>query len=165
MKQLPGVNIKEVWNSRLSSATPLIDRRSGTWVCQVWSKTNPDYDPADPSTLSTPIETHDTGIPHTDGDEYDAEKLRVCFAWFYSVRDKYALPNIEDRKPVVALIEEANATASALDGKIQAAVQNGDGDAVRALRADLQAHLTTANRAIREATADLKAVIAAGGAS
>ena len=100
MAEIVGINIKEVWDLSLSTASTLIVRESGTWVCQIWSKSNPDYvEDAEPA---QPEETHDTGLPYVLNDEYDKEKLKVCFEWFKSRRDDYALPDIEKLKPKVA---------------------------------------------------------------
>ncbi|MCH9836292.1 hypothetical protein K0U83_11555 [bacterium] len=109
MPEISGENIREVWDYRLSNATPLIDRRGGTWVAQVWAKANPDYDPADPSTLAAPLEVYDTGIPATPGDEHDPEKVLACYVWFLAVRDEYARADIEELKPFVATINQATA--------------------------------------------------------
>ena len=105
MPEIQGVSIQEVWDYRLSTATPLIDRRGGTWVAQVWAKNNPDY----PTTLSKPLEEYDTGLPAEGGDQFDAAKLSRCYEWFRSVRDKYARDDIETLKPHVAKINQANA--------------------------------------------------------
>ena len=107
------MEIRDVWDFRLSTASVMIDRRSGTWVVKIISKSNPDYDPADPETLAKPLEEHDTGLAWEDGDEYDEEKLKVCYEWLRSVRDKYALPNIEELKPKVKAINEKNAKQAA----------------------------------------------------
>lgn len=109
MPEIQGVHIREVWDFRLSNATPLIDRRRGTWVAQIWAKNNPDYDPNDPSTLAEPLEEYDTGIPVEKGDERDCAKVAKCYEWFKSVRDKYARDDIEELKPHVAKINQANA--------------------------------------------------------
>lgn len=46
MKELKGIDIREVWNFRLSTAVPQIMREvGGNWIVQVWSKSNPDYVP------------------------------------------------------------------------------------------------------------------------
>lgn len=107
-KTFNGLDIREVWDYRLSTAVPQIDRRGGTWVVQVWAKNAPDFDPTDPSTLAKPLAEHDTGIPATPGDEHDAEKVKACYAWLYSVRDQYSRPDIEELKPHVAAINAAN---------------------------------------------------------
>ena len=108
-KQYEGKFITEVWDYRLSTATPLIDRRGGTWVVKIYAKDNPDYDPSKPETLSAPLEEFDTKLPHEPGDERDSAKLSVCYNWLRSVRDKYSRPDIEELKPIVAKINAANA--------------------------------------------------------
>jgi len=107
-------NIKEVWDYRLSTATVMIDRRGGTWVVKIYSKNNIDYNPAKPETEAQPLEFFDTGIAWEEGDEYDKDKLEVCFNWLLDVRDNYALPNIEVLKPFVKTINEANAKLAEL---------------------------------------------------
>lgn len=102
MSAILGINIKEVWDYRLSTAVPVIDRTGGTWVVKIYSKSNPDYDPADPATLSAPVEQHDTGIKAVNGDEYDSNKVKVCYTWLKAVRDKYSRPDIEKLKPLAA---------------------------------------------------------------
>ena len=105
------MRIEDVWDYRLSTAAPLIDRRSGTWVVQIWSKNNPDYDPA--AGPARPLEEYDTGIPFVPGDEHDEEKISICYDWLLSVRDKYSRPDIEELKPVVARIRKAQAELAA----------------------------------------------------
>ena len=108
-----GQNIREVWDYRLSHATPLIDRSSGTWVAQVWAKNNPDFDPANPETFSKPLAEFDTGIPAEKGDAHDARKIAKCYEWFKSVRDEFARDDIEEIKPIVRDINEATAKLAA----------------------------------------------------
>ena len=103
---IKGIDIKEVFDYRLSTASVFIDRRSGAWVCVVASKNNPDH--VEGNEPAKPLETYDTGIKVTKGDAYDTAKIKVCFEWFLSIRDKYALPNIEELKPHVAKINAAN---------------------------------------------------------
>ena len=103
-----GEKILEVWDYRLSTAVPVIVRDSGTWVVEIYSKSNPDYDPSDPATLAAPLETHDTRIEAEAGDEYDAAKVKACYAFLLSVRDNYAHPNIDELRPLVKIINEAN---------------------------------------------------------
>ena len=107
-------NIREVWDYRLSTAVPTIYRDSGTWVVKIYAKENPDYDPAKPEALAQPLAEHDTGIEAVEGDEYDPDKLRPCFEWLLSVRDEYALDDIEELKPIVKKINEANAKMAEL---------------------------------------------------
>ncbi len=104
-KVFEGVSIREVWDFRLSVANPVIDRRGGTWVVQIWSNTNPNHDPVNPT---KPLQVYDTGIEATPGDEYDTDKLKVCYQWLYSVRDKYAREDIKERKSLVVRINRDN---------------------------------------------------------
>ena len=100
-------NIREVWDFRLSTATPLIDRTSGKWVVKIFAKVNPDG-------TGEPLEEYDTGIDHVVGDAHDGEKLDVCYEWLRSVRDDYAHPDIDKLKPVVVKINAANAELAKL---------------------------------------------------
>ena len=109
MPEIKGVSIDEVWDYRLSNATPLIDRRGGTWVVQIWAKDNPDYDPSDPATLAKPLVEHDTGLKAEHGDQFDAAKIAVCYEWLLTVRDQYSRDDIEELKPLVAQINSVNA--------------------------------------------------------
>lgn len=89
-------DIREVWDYRLSSAVPHMDRRGGTWLVVVCAKTGGE------------LEVFDTGLPVEDGDINDKQKLNVCYEWLRSVRHKYALPNIKQMKPLVKIINQAN---------------------------------------------------------
>jgi hypothetical protein len=80
-------------------------------VVHIYSKSNPDFVDGKES---KPLESHDTGIEVETGDEYDTTKVSKCYEWLHSVRDKYALDNIEELKPHVAKIEEANRALSEL---------------------------------------------------
>ncbi|MDC0637492.1 hypothetical protein OAP25_02205 [Flavobacteriaceae bacterium] len=103
---IEGINIREVWDFRLSRASVYIDRRGGSWMCVVISKDNPDY--SECGEVTPVLETHDTGIKAAKNDLYDKEKLKVCFEWFKTIRDNYALPNIEELKPIVSEINRLN---------------------------------------------------------
>lgn len=100
MKEFEGANIREVWDFRLSTAVPHIVRvPGGNWVVEIHSKVDG----------GKPLKTHDTGLPTEKGDLWDKTKIIPCFEWLYSVRDEYALGNIEELKPIVKTINEANA--------------------------------------------------------
>jgi len=114
-KKFEGIDIKEVWDYRLSKAVPFIDRTSGTWVVKVYSKENPDYDGKN---LAQPLESYDTGIKSESGDQFDTEKVKKCYEWMYTVRDKYSLEDIEERKPQVAKIREIDRLKSELNEKL-----------------------------------------------
>lgn len=116
MKIFKGENIKEVWDYRLSTAVPLITRTSGTWVVEIWAKENTPFT-GDPATLAKPLETFDTGIKAEPNDEHDTTKVTTCYEFLYKVRDQYALPNIEEMKPLVAKINAANIALAQLGEK------------------------------------------------
>ncbi len=97
-KNFAGVNILEVWDYRLSTAKPDIYNSGKTWRVEINSKSGD---------INEPLEVHDTGILVEHGDAYDSEKIKKCFEWLLTVRDKYALPNIEELKPKVALFNFA----------------------------------------------------------
>lgn len=106
-----GKNILEVWDYRLSTACPMIDRSGGTWVVKIFAKDNLDY--SEGAKPALPLETHDTGIQTKPNDAYDTAKVAKCYEWLLTVRDKYALPNIEELKPIVKKINKANAELAA----------------------------------------------------
>ena len=109
-----GVDIKEVWDFRLSRAAPVIVRGKEFWEIQIWAKDNPAYDPEKPETLAKPLEVISTDIKVEPGDEYDTAKVAACYELMYKVRDNYSLPDIEERKPLVAKINAANAALADL---------------------------------------------------
>lgn len=98
-------DIREVWDYRLSTAVPTIYNQDGeNWRVEIHSKgENNDV-----------LEAHDTGIPSTPMDNWNDEALDACYAWLRTVRDKYSLPDIEERKPLVAAINKANAELNRL---------------------------------------------------
>lgn len=164
-KTFSGVDIKEVWDFRLSAAHPLLRNDIGdTWKVQIWSNDNVDYDPADPSTLAKPLEEHDTGIPCEKGDSHDANKVKACFAILYPLRDKYSRDHIEQRKPVVSLINSANAKASSLAQEIAAAKSEGNTELFFQKEGELKHHLLSSNAEIKKATKEFHDLVAKEGA-
>ena len=119
MSKFAGVNIREVWDFRLSTAVPHIDTRGGTWVVNICSRNNPDS--VDGKAVQAPLESFDTGIASEKGDSYDPAKVAACYDWLLSVRDKYSLDNIEELKPIVAKINAANARQVELAAALTAA--------------------------------------------
>ena len=103
MKKFQGENILEVWDWRLSKASPTFYREK-TWIIAIHANDSPDYD----GTPNSALEVYDTGIEVEENDIHDKEKLIVCYEWLYSVRDKYALDDIEERKPLVGKINQEN---------------------------------------------------------
>lgn len=112
-KTFEGKNINEVWDFRLSTAVPVILNSGETWIVQIHSKDNPDYDPNTPEAIAAPLEEYDTGIPCEVGDAQDPVKVAKCYEWLHSVRDKYARPDIEELKPLVKKVREAEAVLAA----------------------------------------------------
>lgn len=120
MPEHVGKNIREVWDFRLSSAIPQLRRDLGpTWVVQIMSKAQPDYDPSNPETLAKPLAEHDTGVAVvTGGDAENAAGIIACYDWLRTVRDQYALPDIEERKPIVAGIRQREEEIHALNAQL-----------------------------------------------
>lgn len=124
MSEILGINTREVFDYRLSTVTPQIyqDNIPGgvdgpTWIIHLYSKATGEL-----------LESHDTGIPREKGDGHNRDKIKVCFEWIKSVRDKYSLPDIGKLKPKVAIIRELNdALHLLLAGQSQA-----DGDIITA---------------------------------
>lgn len=150
-KEFKGLHILEVWDFRLSNAHPLVRNDIGdTWQVQIWANDNPDYDPEEP--LAEPLEVHDTGIKCESGDCWDAEKMKACYEWLYSVRDKYARDHIELRKPITKLINESNANAAKINFEAQQAKAEGNTRFFYEKTGELQAFLKAANAQIKQAT-------------
>ncbi len=129
MSEIKGVSTREVWDFRLSTASVRIVRGK-TWIVEIWSKTLPDHlpertvwdvdgetgenmpgtDRVVPATPpAEPLRVYDTKIPVEKGDSHDREKIKICLEWLEKQRDDFALPSIEELKPVVAEINRINA--------------------------------------------------------
>lgn len=128
MSKHKGENIREVWEYRLSTATPRIMRGLKTWIVEIWSQTLPDHIPAHtahdwkdgevvPGTarqvsateLPEPLAVFDTGIETGDDVMPSRETVAICYDWLRSVRDDYSRPDIEKLKPRVAAINKVQA--------------------------------------------------------
>jgi len=161
MKEFQGIHILEVWDFRLSTAHPLVRNDLGdTWKVQIWANSNPDYDPENPDTLAEPLEVHDTGIPCEAEDHWDAKKMKVCYEWLYSVRDKYARDHIELRKPVTKLINESNFKATEINGEAQAAKAAKNIPLFHQKIGELKEYQEAANAMIKKATEVFHAQVA-----
>lgn len=109
MSEILGINIGEVWDYRLSTATPVLQNSGEFWRIEIHPKANG---------TGVPLETIQTDIPCEKGDARDPVKVAKCFNLILGVRDKYSLPNIEELKPRVAKINaKAAMLANALKGK------------------------------------------------
>lgn len=142
-----GVDIREVWNFRLSKGIPLIVRRDGSWFVEIWSKNNADY--VDGNEPAKPLHVKNMGIPHEPGDECNNIKISQCFAYLYSIRDQYSLDHIELRKPVVAYIEKSNQVAATITESIQDAIDKNEKDRETMLRGRLAIQLEKDNEEIK----------------
>lgn len=173
---LTGKEVREVWDWRLSRAQPINFNSGDTWVCKIIAN-----DASDPFWENFPearievtpsgntrkvLEAHDTGIPTVKNgirDMHDSEAVAACHAWAYSVRDKYSREHLELRKPVVALINNANAQAQRLNDERMNALAAGDVRLANEKLGEYQEHLRIANAEIKKAATDLNKVI--GGAA
>lgn len=153
MSDLKGVNILEVWDFRLSKASPILYDSGKNWVVKIFAK--------DGSGL---LAEHETDVA-TTGNPRDPAGVIACYEFLKSIRDDYSLDHIEQRKPVTRLINAANAEASEINGLALAAEIEGDLDLFNQLKGELQAHLLSANAVIKEATKAFHAEVATGGAS
>lgn len=108
MKKITGKDdITEVWDYRLSTASPLIDRSSGTWVVKLVDNAGGGI-----------VAEYDTGVMFEDGDERDSEKLKTCYEWLYAIRDNYARKDLEEIRPRLKRLRGVlNELASALASK------------------------------------------------
>lgn len=105
-KTFEGVDIREVWDWRLSDYVPVLDNTGETWLVKLIPVKNAEFDPNTGHAKAHIV--HDTGIKATEGDTHDREKIKICYEWLYSVRDKYARKDIEELKPAVKKINQDN---------------------------------------------------------
>lgn len=175
-KQITGGDVREVWDWRLSHAQPINFNSGETWVCKIIAN-----DPNDPFWAAFPnaeiqelpggnkrlvIDVYDTGIPTVKNgvrDIHDREATRACHEWAYSVRGAYSRDHIEDLKPLVAMINGANADAQRINDERSAAIQAGDQRLANEKSGKYVSHLNMANREIKKFAAEVNAKI--GGAS
>ncbi len=128
-----GKDILEVWDYRLSTAYPIINNSGPEWIVEIHAKSAPDYDPENPDDFAKPLEVFKTGIVSANGDSFDAEKVKICYEWLKTVRDKYSLDNIDELKPLVKDVRASQERLhAALNGRgrrdaniIKAAVTEG----------------------------------------
>ncbi len=97
-------SILEVWDYRLSTAAPLVYKKypadlplpkdlepgRNNWIAAVYDK----------GESNAPLELFNSGVAVEEGDTDDNMPDSI-YEFFRSVRDKYALPNIEALKPKV----------------------------------------------------------------
>lgn len=97
MSKILGINTREVFDHYLSTVTPTIYNSGKFWKIAL------DY--KDGSGVAEAVETN---IPCEKGDGDDPKKLISCFEWIKSMRDKYALPNLDELKPKIAILRHIN---------------------------------------------------------
>ena len=146
------VDIREVWDFRLSIGSPILYNNGETWIAKIWAN-----DPGDEDCKS--LKEYDTGIK-TNGDNFDNEAITACFEWLYSIRDEFSRDHIELRKPVVKLINDLNDKAGFINAEAVAAKEAKDTKLFNAKNAELQNHLTKSNALIKKAADDLHTKIA-----
>ena len=149
-----GVEIREVFDFRLSKGAAFLFNSGEYWAVKIISNTSPD---GAAETLAEHVtDVRAKVLPPEVG-------VAACYAWLHSVRDNHERDNIELRKPVVALINASNTEASKINSAANAAQGAGDIDLFMKLKGQLDTHLKSANGEIRNATAKLHADIAALG--
>ena len=139
MTQHAGVEIREVWDFRLSIGSPILFNKGKTWLVKIFANDG-----------SGVLDEYDTGVK-TTGDNFDCAAIAACYDWLRTVRDKFSREHLELRKPLVALINATNTEAVKLtaDGKY----------------AEVQMHLVKANAKIKKATEAFHAEVEKGSAS
>ena len=141
MTKHKGEAIREVWDWRLSTACPMLFNSGDTWVVKIMANDG-----------SGVLEEHDTGHPTGEHNPHDTKAIAKCYDWLRTVRDKYSRDHIELRKPVVALINNANREINAIMGDAVAAKAAGDVDAANDLMATYRQVLGERNLLIKQAT-------------
>lgn len=189
-KAFSGKKIREVWDFRLSYAHPILYNSGDFWVIHIYAN-NPHHEAwkdhpglqvtkvKDPKTgkvsenISVLLEEIKTEIPTCpNGDpkermttEAIESGQRQCYPILYGVRDKYSRDNIGLRKPVVAMINSANAHCDKLNTEAMEAAKNGDNDLAVKKGGEMRAFIEQANADISKAVKAMKREIAAGDAS
>lgn len=141
MKMYEGKDIREVWNFRLSEGSPILYNNGKYWRAVIYAKKAPDGE-------SVILAEHTTDVPVADVTLEEGQA--ACYKWLYSVRDKFALPGIELRKPVVAKIEAANERINQLMTMAAQAEKNGDVQTAYTCRGEASTLLVNANAEIKQ---------------
>lgn len=179
-KTFEGKKIREVWDFRLSYASPVLYNSGAFWVIHIYAN-NPHHDawkdhPGREETngnvrvLLEEIVTDIPTLPNGDPKERmtpEAIKAgqQACYPILYKVREKYTRDNFELRKPVVKLINESNAECGRLNSEAIEAEQSGDTELAMQKRGEMQGFLQAANANIKQAVTSMKQQIAEGGAA
>lgn len=151
-----GEDIREVWDFRLSEASPALYNSGETWVVKI----HPNDE------RNEVLEEYDTGIQTVVGGKrsyFDKKAIVSCFDWLRTVRDKYSRDQLELRKPVVALINASNKEINLIMSESVAAREAGDEVKADELLGKYYRVLKERNAEIKAATDEMKQKIAAGG--
>lgn len=148
-KKFPGVNIREVWDFRLSYACPYLFNQGETWVVKLIANDSPDN-------KSNVLAEYDTGVPTS---ESGRKGIRACYNWLHRVRDDFSRDHIELRKPVVKLINDSNKHISDKIAHADTQERMGFTREARQIRADSQAKLKDLNLKVKEAVSEMQRII------
>jgi len=152
-----GIDILEVFDWRLSIGNPILFNAGEFWEVKIMANDAPDGE-------SIELDHHVTDVPGTT-DPYDQKGITACYAWLHSVRDSYSCDNLELRKPIAAMINSANREANTINMLALDAQEEDDEALFFEMKGRLDAHITTANREIKQATKDYHAALQARGES
>jgi hypothetical protein len=157
MKTYEGKDIREVWDWRLSRGNPVLYNDGDTWVIRVYANSAPDGERVMLKEIVTEMPTVVNGVR----DVNDHAAIAKCYELLRAVRDEFSRDHIEDRKPVVKLINESNKEATRINDLAVQAELNGDTDECDRLRGKLSRHLDAANAEIKKSAAAMQKRIAA----
>lgn len=158
-KVITGKDIRDVWDWRLSRGNPILYCDGPFWIIRIWDNKAPDGE----RILLKEIETD---IPSTRN-PHDHEAVAKCHKLLREIRDEFSRDHLELRKPVVAMINEANKKANEIRTAADTAKAEEDIDGFKMLMGEYSAHLSIANASIKAATEIFHKKVSdlAGGAS
>lgn len=102
-KKYQGVDIREVWDWRLSIAQPILFNNGEIWIIRIYANEAADGESALLEEIETDIPT--AGVSIIEGQQR-------CYPMLREIRDKYSRDNIDELKPKVAAINAANRAAA-----------------------------------------------------
>ncbi len=144
-KVFAGKHIREVWDFRLSKGCPILYNSGPTWVVKIWDNNAPGNE-------AVCLDSYDTQYPTSKALPQDPEGIKACYRYLYNVRDKYSRDNIELRKPVVKMINEANLEMNRLIGEANSLYDKGSRRESAQAVANAKVFLNEANRKIKAAS-------------
>ena len=158
-KKFTGKNIREVWDFRLSIGCPNLFNSGETYIGKIFANEPVDGVQEILAEFDTEIKTKgDDGRPAN----LDAAMVKY-YEWLYSIRDKYSRDYIEERKPVVALINAANVKANRLHSEADQAAHAGDVSFADQKFGEYARHLKESSAEIKKATKAFHGLVAKKG--